>query len=222
MNNKADPAKEVSRRIKECMATLNKLHVYLYNSDNTITRKLQMFNAILRSKVMYGLETIVMNTAVLDRLDVFQLKCLRKILKLLTTYMNREYSNDCIRMTINQKIKDYATTNGKTYKPFMALTEYHKAQRIKYLQLLIVRGEDEPGTAVTFDHHTLQPIDHGKKRIGQPRVNWYIRTLEDLWTETKKNIDSVKFASALKLTNATHVKAIRDFSTRAYEKTLRK
>ena len=78
MNNKGDPGREVNRRIRECMATLSKLHVFFYNSENTPVRKVQVFNLVIRSKVMYGLETIVMNDGVLSKLNAFQLKCLRK------------------------------------------------------------------------------------------------------------------------------------------------
>ena len=61
------------------MVTLNKLHFFFYNSDNTVTRKMQMFNAVIRATIMYGLETVVMNTRVQNMLDAFQFKCLRKI-----------------------------------------------------------------------------------------------------------------------------------------------
>ena len=78
LNDKAEAKKEISRRIKDCTVTLNKLHIFFYNSDNTILRKVQIFNAVLRSKLLYGLETMVMNTAELNKLDVYQLKCMRK------------------------------------------------------------------------------------------------------------------------------------------------
>ena len=77
MNDKADPEREVLKRRTDCMITLNKLHIFFYNSDNTPQRELQMFNAIIRSKMMHGLETVVMITRVLNLLDTFQQKCLR-------------------------------------------------------------------------------------------------------------------------------------------------
>ena len=88
MNNQGDPEREVNRRIKDCMATLQKLHIFFYDSDNTVTRKLQMLNAILRYKVMYGFETIVMNTKVFRKLFTFQIKCRREILQIPITYIN--------------------------------------------------------------------------------------------------------------------------------------
>ena len=74
MNDIADPEREVKKRRIDCMITLNKLHIVFYNSDNTPQRKLLIFNAIIRSKMMHGLETVVMNTRVLNLLDTFQLK----------------------------------------------------------------------------------------------------------------------------------------------------
>ena len=48
----------------------------------------------------------------------------------------------------------------------LTLTEYHKHQRIAHLARLIKAGDSDPGTAITFDHHTLRPIYHGKFRAG--------------------------------------------------------
>ena len=89
MNDKADPEREIVNRKKACMITLNELHLFFYNSDNTTQRKMLMFNAIIRAKLIYGLETIAMNPRVQNTLDTFQLKCLRKILKIPTTYIDR-------------------------------------------------------------------------------------------------------------------------------------
>ena len=73
-----------------------------------------------------------------------------------------------------------------------------------YLSQLINEKDTEPGASVTFDPTTLKPIDHDKKGVGQPRLHWYKVTIEDLWTETKKTIETVKYASALNFDNDTH------------------
>ena len=103
INDKGDPAREVSRRIRECMATLNKLHPFFYHTDNSVSRKLQMFNSVISSKLMYGMETIEMNLSLKQKLDTFQLKCLRQIMHLPTTYINREFSNDYVKHPLNIK-----------------------------------------------------------------------------------------------------------------------
>ena len=210
LNDRGDPGREVSKRISECMIILNKLHVLFYTSDNSITRKIQIYNAIIRAKLIYGLEMLAMNTAVLNRIDTFQLKGLRNILKLPTTYINREYSNAQLRTQINNKLKE------ANLKELLPLTAYHKQRRIKYSCQLICRGNQEPGTTITFDLDTLLPIDHGKQRIGQPRLKWYKVTLQDLWDLTKKHITTVKYASALNFENSTHIEAIKQYAQQGH------
>ena len=187
------------------MTSLNKLHIYFYNSDNTTTRKLQMFNAVLRAKMMYGLETIVMNTRVLNMLDTFQLKCLRKILQIPTTYIDRQYSNAVIRQQVNDRLK------AAKKKPMETLTEFHNRMRISYLIKLIKAGDSEPGTSVTLNPTTLEEIEHGKKRVGQPKKNWFRVAMQDLWVIVKKNIQEVQFAFDFDYTNQRHVDAVHAY-----------
>ena len=54
---------------------------------------------------MYGMETIVYNTSVQAKLETLQLKCLRKILQIPTTYIDREFSNDYVKNPGKQQIK---------------------------------------------------------------------------------------------------------------------
>ena len=120
LNEQGDPTREVSKQISDYMVVLNTLHVFFYTSNNSITRKIQIYNAIIRSSFMHGLETVVVNTAVFNRLDTFQLKGLRALLKQQTTYINRTYSNDYVGTLINQKLKDARS------KELLPLTEWHK------------------------------------------------------------------------------------------------
>ena len=112
---------------------------------------------------MDGLETVVMNTKLADKLCVFQLKGLRKIANMTTTHVNRANANVAVFTAINNELK-------RTHsKPIIQLTEYHKQRRIKHLAQLICEGDNEPGTGVTFDSQTLRPIDRGKLWFGQPK-----------------------------------------------------
>ena len=70
-------------------------------------------------------------------------------------------------------------------EPLLPLTEYHRQRRVKYLCHLIIRGDTEPGTRITFDPVTLVPIDHGKQRVGQPRLNQDV--YEIVWLKNDDN-----------------------------------
>ena len=96
----------------------------------------------------------------------------------------------------------------------LTLTEYRKRRRTAYLATLIAAGDSDPSAAVMFEIDTLKPIDHGKLRVGQPRVNWYKITLHDLWEETKQNTTVVRFAAAFMPGNQRHLTAIREYAAR--------
>ena len=58
-------------------------------------------------------------------------------------------------------------------KPMLTLTSYHTRRRVASLAQLILAGNCNPGTAVTFDDVIVRPIEHGKPHVGQPGVNSY-------------------------------------------------
>ena len=76
---------EVRGRIREAMTVLKKMHTFWRHSNCKIQFKLTVIQAILYSKILYGLESAELNPTALKALDVFQLKCLRKICLLYTS-----------------------------------------------------------------------------------------------------------------------------------------
>ena len=55
--------------------------------------KILIYNAAIKSKCLYALETLKILTSLLSRLEVFQLIGLRKILGKATTYINHANIN---------------------------------------------------------------------------------------------------------------------------------
>jgi len=86
LNQETDMAKEVRKRIGKCNAVLQRMHIFWLHSSCTKAFKLRVYNSVIRSKLMYGLESAQLNPADLKQLDVFHLKGLRKILALHTTW----------------------------------------------------------------------------------------------------------------------------------------
>ena len=104
------------------------------------------------------------------------------------------------------------------------LTTYHKRSRIQYLAKLIHDGEAEPGTSVTLSPHTLEEVEHGKKRVGRPRLNWYQVTLQGLWKEVIKDhpTPAIRFAAHLDIKKPPHVQAVKDFARTLTERLKKK
>ena len=144
-----------------------------------------------------------MNPRVQNMLDIFQLKCIRKIFNILITYIDIQFSNYFVKLQINKHFK------VARKKAMETLTEYHKRTQRHYLAEQIQAGDTEPGTSVTLDPDTLEEIDHGVKRVGRPRLNWYQVTLQDLWKELTQDHpnNSIRFASNLDTSKPAHVTA---------------
>ena len=80
LDNRADPQRYVKKRLVDATITFKRLSVYFRYGDTSIRERLHIYEAVIRSKLMYGLESTAMNTSVLNRLDAFQMKVLRQVL----------------------------------------------------------------------------------------------------------------------------------------------
>ena len=83
INAAADPTLEVQRRMAEVCVTWKKLDTFWKHSNTPTKIKIQIYDAVIRSKLVYGLESLQLTKAWQNRINAFQLKGLRKILKLL-------------------------------------------------------------------------------------------------------------------------------------------
>ena len=63
-----------------------------------------VYNAVIRTKLLYGLETLELPTSQISRLEAFQLKGFRKILKMVTTFVDRNNTNDEVFRRANQQL----------------------------------------------------------------------------------------------------------------------
>ena len=70
LTDNVDNKQEVMNRIADSIRTCNRLKLFWTKAQNSISWKIQVFHSILRSKLLYGLETIQLNQSELHRLDI--------------------------------------------------------------------------------------------------------------------------------------------------------
>lgn len=58
-----------------------------HDSDNATKQKLLVYNVVIRSKLLYGLDTVSPNSAAILSLDEFHMKGIRRVLKFRSTYV---------------------------------------------------------------------------------------------------------------------------------------
>ena len=107
---------EISSRIASATATWKSLDMFWTQACCSLKNKILIYNAVIRSKLLYALETVEIPTSQISRLEAFQLKGLRKILGMVTTYI----LIGPIRMKKSSDERTYRWPPGGKIKPFRA------------------------------------------------------------------------------------------------------
>jgi len=94
MHDRADGTKDIKNMITERMANPEKLDLYWGHSDASKRNSILVADAVSNAKFRYGLESLMLPQPALKTLDVFQLKGLRNMLGMQTTYVNRANTNE--------------------------------------------------------------------------------------------------------------------------------
>ena len=58
MSDSFDNRAEISNRLSDCIAMCNRLKIFWSKANTSVKWKIQVFNAIVRSKLLYSLECI--------------------------------------------------------------------------------------------------------------------------------------------------------------------
>ena len=112
MSAKGNPHFEISTRIAATTITLNKLDLFWKKAPVSTTWKLRVHDAIITSKILYGLESASLTNAEYERLDAFQIKALRKMPGIKHSYRSH-VSNKVVMETSNLRIR---LKRGETIK----------------------------------------------------------------------------------------------------------
>ena len=88
---------EVESRISKALETCRKLNIFFKKANCRKNWKMQVYNAVIISKLTYGLETLYLNDSLLKRLDAFHIRGLRHILGIQHSYWSRVKNEDIIK-----------------------------------------------------------------------------------------------------------------------------
>ena len=218
INAKGYPRKEVRKRISECMCIMKKLDCFWKHTNNPTKWKLMTYNAIITTKLMYGLESAQLNESIKKYLDVVQLTCLRKIPTLQHTYPDRENTNEKLYAEAEKEMNIGDT--GK-YKTLMKLSEYYDTRRMKTLtQIIHHKDTDDPRTTITFDKHTLEINEYDKKEEEDQNLPGGY-AMDDLWLTYQKSNEAHRY-TPMNLDNPDHIEIIKQTAKHLFEEQQKK
>ena len=81
LNKKAGVKEEITYQMQQVTVTWKRLQTYWKATDASKKWQLLAYDAIIKSKVLYGLETAQASKADLKRIDAFQLRGITQILE---------------------------------------------------------------------------------------------------------------------------------------------
>ena len=109
---------------------------------------------------MYGLETIQLTQNEMNKLDSFQMKCTRRILKSPPTSIDRTQTNQIV------------TDRAKNYN--LGVTEIFVVWKNRNSSCLGIRRDHaDPLRQVLFGYRTFAPRILPTKRGGRPKLDWF-------------------------------------------------
>ena len=147
---------ELSRRIGMVKGDFQSLEKVWKHSALSKDRKLEIFRSLLEAKLFYSLACAVFCKADIRRLDGFQCRCLRKILKVPPSFYSRVSNAEVLRRA------------GHASASSLLL------QRQLVLFGRVARGpDDSPCKVVSFIPGTWTPATNRYvRRVGRPRKEW--------------------------------------------------
>ena len=105
MSAKGNPHFEISTRIINTATALNKLDMFWKMAPVSTTWKLRVHDAVVSSKLLYGLESASLTNAEYERLDSFQIrKGFEKMQGIKHSY-HSHVSNEVVMQRANQRIR---------------------------------------------------------------------------------------------------------------------
>ena len=136
------------------MVILKKLDIFWLKTNCNKKWKLLVYGAVITSKLLYGLETLEPTESAGKLLNTFQLKGLRKILQLHTTFINRSNTNEYVYKRANEVTNAPSTGIHRKIKP---LTEVLGERRLKLLGHVLRRDRQHPLHQAAFKTQSAVP-----------------------------------------------------------------
>jgi len=173
---------EINNRIADVIVTANKLKIFWTKAKTTTYWKLTVFDAILRAKLLYGLECIQLTNREQARINAFQVKGLRRILGIPPTHIDRTWTNEKVWQKAEEE-------KGRKIQPFV---DTWKRAKYRLLGHILRTYITDPMRQVVFEAHTNYPRIIGRKRVGRPRDQWINFTLTEAY-ELERGEDTEEF-----------------------------
>ena len=137
------------------------MQLFWRQRNNSRQFTLIVFNAVIRSKLLYGLGSAPLNKQLQDGLDVFHFQGLRDIFGIPTTYVDRTCTNEYV----------YATATQQYHSTVHKLSVEYNFEVLQTLLPLLQEDGDPTPRHLTYAENR-QPVVPPLRTQGGPKRAW--------------------------------------------------
>ena len=144
------------RRLGEAGKGYDKLHKIWGHANITVQRKVQIFEAVVLSKLLCSLEALTFNKAMLQKLDAFQGRCLRRLTR------------------IPHSMISHVTNASVLWKAgAQRLSNRLLERQLRLFGRVACMPASSPLRTVTFEECQALPLERScPRRRGRPKMTW--------------------------------------------------
>ena len=185
LTSQVSVANEVSNRIAAATSTWMSLRIFWKQAHCSAGNKIRIFDAVVKSRLLYGLQTLEIPDAQMSRLEAFHYKGLRQIVRMETTFMNRANTNNEVLRRANLATRSRNNPNNAVCR----ISETLKYQRIALTGHILRQDHSHPLRNVSFRPNTAIPFEVMLRRVGRPRRKWLDSSLSFVWDFLRPNTE---------------------------------
>jgi len=191
MSKKHITRREIEARISSALNTAKKLNIFFKKTKCSEAWKLQVYNAVIISRLLYGIESLELTDSLKTRLDAFQIRGLRHILGIEHSFWSRVTNKEIIekanviaetRENITEGWEQIIRNKGEKDRKIKLISEIMEERKTKLLGHIMRRDEKDPLKQVCFDDEGYQHI-YETRRVGRPRIHWVRETMKNTFSK---------------------------------------
>jgi len=146
---------EVARRVGAAKSEFDLLKQCWQHACLSTGRKAKLYDSLVLSKLLYGLESVALSTNDARRVNGFHAACCRKMLRISSAYVSR-VSNSYVLQQVGSQ----------------PLTTMLLNRQLKFFGSLARRHNDDPARRLLFQPDTVNVVQQACRRQGRPRKSW--------------------------------------------------
>ena len=147
------------------------------------------------------MESAHLPTSELQRINSLQLKGMRKILAMTTTFIDRANTNERVFEKANAVINASTNRQEKTVENFQAI---YQKRKLQLFQRVAAASNADPMRQASLRANTVHPVEYGIRRVGRPRARWATDAARLYWNAVRGNFTDPYYRTTFDANSQVH------------------